>query len=145
MHPQGLDRSIGFVSGVAYRKLSALLASRIKPYQLTPEQWAVLYRIRERDAQIQKEIAERAGKDNPTTTRILDLLEAKGFIERRAGQRDRRSFEVFITDKGRRTVDEVSPIEHITVQEACEGVTDEEYAIALKVMDVISRNIDRLN
>lgn len=145
MHPSGLDDSIGFAIGVTYRKLSAFLAARIKEHDLTPEQWSVLCRIGEKDCQIQKEIAERAGKDHPTTTRILDLLAAKGFLERRPGTRDRRSYEITITEKGRRAVDAVWPIERDTIRKAREGVTDEEYAVVMKVLAAINRNIDREN
>jgi MarR family transcriptional regulator for hemolysin len=46
MHETGLGQSIGFAMGVTYRKLSAMLASRIRRFELTPEEWVVLYRTR---------------------------------------------------------------------------------------------------
>jgi DNA-binding MarR family transcriptional regulator len=144
-HQPGLDESIGFVLGVTYRKISAFLASRLRELDITPEQWSVLYRIGEKDGQIQKDIAERAGKDHPTTTRILDGLAAKGFIEKRAGQRDRRSFEVFMTERGRSTLDRATPIEHAAMEEACAGITREEREALRNGLAAINLRVDRLN
>ncbi|SFF07244.1 DNA-binding transcriptional regulator, MarR family [Paenibacillus catalpae] len=127
MHQKGLDHSIGFLLGATYRKLTNFFAARIKDFGLTPEQWAVLFRVREEDGLIQKELAERAGKDKPTTTRILDSLEAKGFITKRASEHDRRSFQVYITDLGRETADTIEPIEYSTIAEIARVLSAEEY------------------
>ncbi|WP_276351652.1 MarR family winged helix-turn-helix transcriptional regulator [Cohnella caldifontis] len=143
-HPLGLDHSLGFALGVSYRKISALLASRLRPIGLTPEQWSVLARISEKDGQIQKEIAERAGKDKPTTTRILDGLEAKGFITRKIGPSDRRSFEVSLTEQGRNAAELAAPVERDTIREACAGFTAEQYRTMMKWLDAINSNVDRI-
>ncbi|NIK67809.1 MULTISPECIES: MarR family transcriptional regulator [unclassified Paenibacillus] len=127
MHQKGLDHSIGFLLGATYRKLTNFFSARIKEFGLTPEQWAVLYRVREKDGLIQKEIADRAGKDKPTTTRILDSLEAKGFVTKRASEHDRRSFQVYITEQGRATADAIEPIEYSTMVEIAQVLSTEEY------------------
>ncbi|MCM3627550.1 MarR family transcriptional regulator [Paenibacillus glycanilyticus] len=127
MHQKGLDHSIGFLLGATYRKLTNFFAARIKEYGLTPEQWAVLFRVREEDGLIQKEIADRAGKDKPTTTRILDSLEAKGFVTKRASEHDRRSFQVYITEQGRLTADAIEPIEYGMIAEIAQVMSAAEY------------------
>lgn len=139
----GLDESVGFWLGIAYRKVSNLLLQRIKAFDMTPEQWAVLYRIAERDGQIQKNIAKRAAKDRPTTTRILDSLESKGYIVRRPDERDRRSLLVDITDSGRDVVKQLAPIEHQVISEATEGLSPDEYAVLLRWLRTISDNTER--
>jgi len=144
MREMGLDHSVGFLLGVVYRKLSLLLASRIREYDLTPEQWAVLFRVGERDGQIQKDIAERAGKDKPTTTRLLNALEEKGFITRQAGTKDKRSFVIRATDKGLRTIAAVAPIERATIRDACEGMTEETYESLMVRLAEINDNVERL-
>ncbi|MFC3746060.1 MarR family winged helix-turn-helix transcriptional regulator [Paenibacillus sp. GCM10012306] len=136
MRNQGLDHSIGFRLAIASRRFTQMFLMRIKDYDLTPEQWSVLYRIRDRDGMIQKEIADRAGKDKPTTTRILDLLEEKGYITKRSGESDRRSYHVYITESGRRVAEAIAPIEHQTDLDATEVLTEEEY---LQLMDMLER------
>jgi MarR family transcriptional regulator for hemolysin len=136
MRKEGLDYSIGFQLSNTYRKLSQLFLMRIKEYDLTPEQWSVLYRIREQDGMIQKEIAERAGKDRPTTTRILDLLEAKGLITKELGKSDRRSYHVYITDTGIQVAEAIAPIEYQTNRDTSEILSDLEYKL---LMDMLKR------
>ncbi|RIX53980.1 MarR family transcriptional regulator [Paenibacillus nanensis] len=103
--------SVGFLMGVAYRKLSAVLHHKLRDYDLTPEQWSVLYTVDQSQGLIQKEIAERSHKDKPTTTRILDQLEKKGLIHKQVGENDRRSFLVFTTEKGKEVTQATTPIE----------------------------------
>ncbi|AJY74616.1 MarR family winged helix-turn-helix transcriptional regulator [Paenibacillus beijingensis] len=145
MNREGLDGSIGFLMGVTYRKLSHLLLQRLKDYDITPEQWSVLYRIQEMDGCIQKEIAERSGKDKPTTTRILDALEAKGLVRRKIGENDRRSFRITITDKGKELIRQTEPIEKKAVQDAAAGLSDGEIETLLRLLRHIGDNVDGLS
>ncbi|MFD1955650.1 MarR family winged helix-turn-helix transcriptional regulator [Paenibacillus thailandensis] len=139
-----LDDSIGYLLGISYRKLTNLLQHRIRSYDMTPEQWSVLYRINERDGLIQKEIAERSGKDKPTTTRILDLLEAKGYIVKKPGEKDRRAFLVYITEAGKEVVAAITPIEKQLVEEATVSLSDNEYAYLLELLARIDAAVDKL-
>lgn len=139
------EHSAGFNLGLTYRKMSQLFTNRLKPYDITPEQWTVLYCIRVKDGMIQKEIAELASKDKPTTTRILDVLEAKGLIYKKAGEADRRSFLVYLTDKGRDVAAQTETIEHQAVQDATAGISEDEYEHLLELLRRIGANTDRLN
>lgn len=139
-----LTRSAGFMMGTAYRKVSALFQSRLKPFDITPEQWSVLYQVHLRDGLIQKEIAERAGKDRPTTTRILDHLEKKGLVARKTGARDRRSFQVGITDKGRRLIRETLPIEKRANADVRGCMNEEEYDALIRLMIRIDQHMTHI-
>ncbi|WP_433944160.1 MarR family winged helix-turn-helix transcriptional regulator [Paenibacillus sp. SN-8-1] len=137
-----LDESIGFHMGIAYRKLSQVLQQRMRDYHITPEQWSVLYRIWEKDGQIQKEIGERSGKDKPTTTRIITALEEKGFIRKVSGKNDRRSFFIFITEAGRDVITLTEPIERQVLEEVTEGITAEESRLLLRLLRQITMQAD---
>lgn len=139
-----LDQSIGFHMGIAYRKMSQVLQQRIRDYHITPEQWAVLYRIGERDGQIQKEIGERSGKDKPTTTRILTTLEEKGFIRKVSGEHDRRSVFIYITEEGQTVIDQVEPIERLTLEEVTAGISSEAQGLLLNILRQITANADHM-
>ncbi|MFD0696780.1 MarR family winged helix-turn-helix transcriptional regulator [Paenibacillus sp. GCM10027628] len=141
----GLDRSIGFNMGVAYRKLSNLLQNRLKEYEITPEQWSVLYQVERGNGLIQKEIAERTAKDKPTTTRILDQLEGKGFITKKTGENDRRSFAVYITDKGKSLIEQTLPIELKVVNDVKRCMSDSEYDMLLELLQRINNHVNELS
>lgn len=68
---------------------------------MTPEQWNVLARLREQEGMNQCQIAEKMLKDRHNITRILHRLEDKGLIEKRRSAGDKRSFRVYLTEKGR--------------------------------------------
>lgn len=139
-----LDTAIGFLFGISYRKLSNLLQMRMRSYDMTSEQWSVLYRVSEQDGMIQKEIAERSGKDKPTTTRILDLLETKGYITKKPGEKDRRSFLVYITETGKEVVSAIIPIERRLVEEVTDGLSEQDYKRLLEMVKLIEANVDKL-
>ncbi|UVI27926.1 MarR family winged helix-turn-helix transcriptional regulator [Paenibacillus spongiae] len=140
----GLEQSLGFNMGITYRKLTTLLQNRLKAFDITPEQWAVLFQVDKTDGLIQKEIAERVGKDKPTTTRILDHLEGKGLIRKQTGESDRRSFVVHITDKGRVLIEQTTPIEQGVIDVIKQCVTDEEYKRFLEILLRINHQVDSL-
>jgi DNA-binding MarR family transcriptional regulator len=118
-----LDDSIGFILNHAGRRVSQLLTSRLQPYGITKEQWTVLTRLAEQDGISQKVLAQRAEKDQTNLTRILDQLERKGLVERRANAADRRSFLTNITAKGEELQRTLAPIEQQVVQEVTGGLS----------------------
>ncbi|MFC5404176.1 MarR family winged helix-turn-helix transcriptional regulator [Cohnella soli] len=133
-----LERSVGFMMGMVYRKMSAFFLNRIKAFGVTPEQWSVLFQIDRHEGRIQKEIADMVGKDKPTTTRILDLLEAKGLVRKQVGESDKRSFQLYITEEGRKLVRHLTPIEQQVAGEVMQCMSSEEadtFMLLLKRLD----------
>lgn len=136
-HPRS-ELAVGFIMGVAYRKIAALLQHRLKSYEITPEQWSVLNQIDLANGLIQKEIADRTGKDKPTTTRIIDLLESKGLIYKQPGQQDRRSFLVYSTERGKKLIRETAPIEQSVTEEVKRMMSGEEYELLMELLQRIN-------
>jgi DNA-binding MarR family transcriptional regulator len=52
-------------------------------------------------------LAAHEGLAQPTITRVVENLETRGWVRRERGPEDRRVVRVFLTDDGRRTIDEV--------------------------------------
>ena len=81
-----VDNAIGFWIHRVYQ------ASRNEMYRvfrehgedITPEQWAVLIRLWEKDARVQGELSEATFRDAPTMSRIIDSMESRGLLERKA-------------------------------------------------------------
>lgn len=139
-----LDLSLGFMMGTTYRKLGALFQNGLKEHDITPEQWSVLYQIDRTEGMIQKEIAKRAGKDKPTTTRILDHLEGKGLVYKRTGENDRRSFLVYITEKGHSLVQETIPIEAQVTEDIKKCISNDEYELLKDLLLRINNHVDEI-
>lgn len=98
-----LDESPSFCIYRADTEGSTLLRRTLRAtgYDLTPEQCFVLVRLAEiEEGPIQAELAKRFFKDPHSITRIIDVLEQRGFIERRSEKSNRRIFRIFVTEKG---------------------------------------------
>jgi len=127
---------------MTHRKLSNFLTRKFKPYDITPEQWGVLNRLWEKDGISQKEISLITIKDQTTLTRILDKLESKGLIKRQTSPDDRRSFLIFLTDAGRNLEDKLVPIASEALDEALQGLSEEEIKQLKVLLNKIFMNVD---
>src|SRR5690606_7890439 len=67
---------------------------------LTVDQWVVLDHIYPSPGISQNDLAQATAKDAPTTTRILEILIGKGWVERKAARIDRRKSMLFLTEEG---------------------------------------------
>ena len=74
--------------------------TRLKPYDVTTEQWALLYRLWKEDGIAQSVLADRCNKDLPTVHRILKKLLNKKLVQLRKCPKDGRVSFVFLTESG---------------------------------------------
>jgi MarR family transcriptional regulator, transcriptional regulator for hemolysin len=137
------DESIGLFTSNTVKNLIRFLSANIKNFDITPEQWTVLKRLSENDGINQKELAIKAEKDQPTVTRILDILERKELIIKKKNKDDRRSFILFITDKGIAVKEELSPIiEKIWEEKILTGISEEDLKVYRSVLVKMNGNIE---
>ena len=129
-----LRDSLGFHLGITYRKLVNQFQQRIKAYNITTEQWSVLYQVYQEEGVIQKTIAERLYKDKPTITRLLAQLENKQLIRRTAGIRDRRSVTVSVTAAGAELIHQTYPLERQLMAEVKSGIGESSYEELLMLL-----------
>jgi len=119
--------SAGFLLGVTHRKVTAMFQQHLRSYEITPEQWSVLFHIIHEEGVIQKRIAELTYKDKPTITRILHQLEQKGFIKRQADEQDRRSLRIYSTEMGQKLISETEEIEKGLIEDMQNGIGKQRY------------------
>jgi len=70
-------------------------------YEITNEQFALLLPLWNMDGQSQIELCDKTCKSKPNVTRILDTMEKRDLVIRRADDNDRRKCLVFLTDYGK--------------------------------------------
>lgn len=139
----------------AFNRYSLLLdctARRVKQYAqfqfnqgnygVTVDQWIVLKNLNESDNITQKELAKLCGKDQPTLTRILDLLVKKEFVSRIMHEQDRRSFIVRLTDKGRTKVKEMTPYVKNIRMKAWENLGKSDFDHLQRILNTIYKNLE---
>ena len=74
---------------------------------LTRREWRVLAFVEQHQGLLSSELAISAMLDRARTSRALKELEAKGLVERRPRPSNRREVQVFVTEKGRATNDQL--------------------------------------
>jgi len=84
----------------------------LKPYDLSLEQFNVLRILKgQHGTPINlKDIQERMVTKMSNTTRLVDKLIKKGFVQRNICPTNRRKVEIVITAKGSKTLEDISPL-----------------------------------
>lgn len=136
-----LKDSLGFSLLRCAGQMKTEFTRALRPYDITPEQFALLGLLWEQDGLLQREIAELLKKDRPNVTRILEKLESKGVIQRRTDPKDRRGSRVYLTDKGQEVR---PPLEQIALsfrQSAYNGINDAEAELLKQLLNRITDNL----
>jgi MarR family transcriptional regulator for hemolysin len=95
-------------------------------YDITIDQWLVLKTLQENKHLSQNQISELVFKDFASTTRIIELLVQKQYINRKINSTDRRKFELEITEKGEKIIEAIYPIVVENRKQALKSLTIEE-------------------
>ena len=99
MFREDLSRNFGFLLNDVARLMRTAYDRRIRKLGLTRAQWWVLTHLFRGDGVSQTELAETLEIEKPTLGRLLDRLEAKGWIRRAHDARDRRMWRVHLTEE----------------------------------------------
>lgn len=137
------DESIGFLIGKTYRKIVMHVTTHLREFDLTPEQFSVLFSLSKQEGINQKELAVRTAKDQPTITRLLDALSKKGLIEKRASETDRRAFLLMLSPKGRELIGIASVAEARAMGEVLEGIAPDRLDLLRQTLLDIAANVNR--
>jgi DNA-binding MarR family transcriptional regulator len=86
-------------SSLMNAKLSCVF--QLRGFNVTPEQWSVLASLLEIDGIHQSLLAKKTAKDRHNITRMLNLLEKRGLIQRERHETDKRRLLVYLTTEGR--------------------------------------------
>ena len=98
-----LDETITYKVYRSGRLLRHFLQQKLKIDEryLTPEQFFILLRLYVKDGQTQRELADKILNDHPNITRLIDKLEQKAYVQRAHNEKDRRSYLITLSAKGR--------------------------------------------
>ena len=95
-------------------------------YDITIDQWLVLKTLQENKHLSQHQIAELVFKDFASVTRIIELLVQKQYVDRKINASDRRKFDLGITEKGNKIIEDIYPIVIENRKQALTGLTAED-------------------
>ncbi|GAA4767269.1 MULTISPECIES: MarR family winged helix-turn-helix transcriptional regulator [Flavobacterium] len=122
-----------------YRKISQKNIRKIVN-DITVDQCLLLIVLNKNPHYSQKEIAEMIFKDNTSITRIIELMVKKEYLTRKINELDRRKFDLEITEKGKKTIQLLTPVINKNRQDALKGLTDNEIESLDKILIKILSN-----
>ncbi|MGY0035417.1 MarR family winged helix-turn-helix transcriptional regulator [Pedobacter sp. NJ-S-72] len=122
-----------------YRKICQKNIGRIVS-DITVDQCLVLIILNENSDFSQKEIAELVFKDNASVTRIIELMVKNHYLTRDVHESDRRKFNLKITEKGKTTIDLLTPVIKQNRKTALDGLSANEIELLDKILCKIISN-----
>ncbi|HEX7342445.1 MAG TPA: MarR family transcriptional regulator [Rhodanobacteraceae bacterium] len=118
---------------------------RATRFGLTRAQWRALKCLHHREGIRQNELAEYLEMGSIAVGRVVDRLEAAGFVERRADPSDRRCWRLHATDQAHAVIDDMEQIARGLRADATAGINADELAQMVAVLTRVKDNLQRLD
>ncbi len=112
-------------------------------FDVTPEQWVLLESLFLNDGQSQNDLAVDSFKDAPTISRILNLLEKKGYLFRKSASNDKRIRFIYLSDSGRELVQAMQPAVQDLRRRGWAGLTSEDHEDLVRITNQIFANYEQ--
>lgn len=129
-----IDRTLRII------KLRYLQTFRAAGIDITPEQWSLIDKLYQTNGISQNDLANGTFKNAPTVSRIIDLLCKKGWTKRSRCEKDRRSYNVFLTLEGKKIVETLLPkVAHLR-ELGWKNMSEDDYKAFDRVMNQIYEN-----
>ena len=121
-----------------YKVVRQDLINRFKKanIDITPEQWVILSQL-EKKTMSQVDLAGQSFKDKHTVSRIIDLLQKKGFVDRTQDPDDGRRFLISLTELGRSETTKAKEHVYASRELGWENITEEEYNQLRSLLDKV--------
>ena len=133
-HAYDLDNAIGFWLHLVHHKVRAIVERELAAFGVTPEQWAILVRLWRSDDVSQTDLVSATFRDKPSVSRLLDGLEAAGYVGRARNPADRRAHRIILTTKGRMLEAELVPRMKAFVAQWTRDVSPRELATTVRTL-----------
>jgi MarR family transcriptional regulator for hemolysin len=142
--PSNIRHVFGHRLGHASRRWRQAVDERLQPFGLTDATWLPLLHVaRSRGPMRQKDLADLLGINCSTLVRLIDALDHAGLVERQTDG-DRRARTLHLTPRGRVLVEQVEAVVAEIRQQVLAGISDEELALTLSVIERICAALARV-
>jgi DNA-binding MarR family transcriptional regulator len=120
------EHYIGYTITDVGRLLRTVFERRVRAVGLTRAQWLVIARVHRRPGLSQSEVADLLEIEKASAGRLIDRMEAKGWLRRQADASDRRVNRLHLTPEARRLHAAIWPIAEATVDDALSDLSAKE-------------------
>jgi MarR family transcriptional regulator for hemolysin len=134
--------SISYLISLISRLQRTRFDARARSLGITRAQWRAIYAISNEEGASQRRIAEMIEVTDVTAGRLIDRLVDRGWVERRADATDRRTHRVHLTPLAGPLLEKLAALGADEEAVALAGISDEDRAVALAVLDRVSENLE---
>jgi DNA-binding MarR family transcriptional regulator len=124
--PEPLASAPGFLLSWNGQRTAHLFAAALEPLGLRPPHFGLLTLIDAHPGLAQQELVDQSLIDPSSMVAVIDELEELGLAERRTHPGDRRKHAVYLTDNGRRTLQQAREVAIETAKEMFAALTARE-------------------
>ena len=103
------------------------VSRELEPLGLTEAQWMPLFKLSQAGCASSTELARECRTDAGATTRMIDRLEEKGFLQRTRSDADRRVVKVALTPEGEAKAQHIPQVLCQVQNELLRGFSPEEF------------------
>ena len=122
--PDSLDRDLLILLHDVARQIRTRFDQRAREHGATRAQWTILARLERKPGLSQNELAAVLEVEPITVARLVDKLEARGLVERRADPNDRRIWRLHNLPSARPIVEKITRYREAINAELTEGMDD---------------------
>ena len=140
---ENLDRNFGFLINDVARLLRTEYDRRVSELGLTRSQWWVLTHLYRKEGATQTELADTLEIERPSLGRLLDRLEANGWIRRENCAQDRRAKRVYLSQDVQPVMRRMRSIAAELREDALSGVDDESRERLIDTLLTMKANLMR--
>ncbi len=138
------EHYIGYSITDVGRLLRTVFERRVRAFGLTRAQWLVIARVHRRPGLSQSEAADLLEIEKAPAGRLIDRMEAKGWLERRSDPKDRRINRLHLTAEAKRIHAAIWPIAEATVDDALGDLSTQERRRLTSIMKRIKLKLQAL-
>ncbi len=137
-------RQLGFLFKDVSRRYTRRFEERAQRLTLTLPQCRTLFHLQSNEGVSQKRLAELADVDPMTLVRILDRMEADGWVQRRFDPADRRAHTLWLTAEAAPVLEQVWQLITETRAEMLQGLSSEERTVLVTLLERVHANLTAL-
>lgn len=138
-----IQSSLGFLTITANRLMSAYFRKQAAELglDLTAEQWGVLVQLWNRSGIAQDEVAHIVCVDKSSLSRVLDVMERKGLVERKRDPADARRKTVYATEAAESLKAVCRKAADKSMEKVLRGINQQDHDICLAVLRKVKENL----
>jgi DNA-binding MarR family transcriptional regulator len=134
-------QNLGFLLNDVLRLYKRRFEERARQHSLTLYQCKALLFLSRNEGVSQKRLSELIEVDPMGLVRMLDRMEADGWVERRSDPDDRRARSLYVTEKARPILEHIDELAVATRTEALSGLSMEERTTLVQLLQRLHENL----